>query len=209
MNPALQELLLGIGLASAFVAGLLSSRNTAPRGVHSVPVLTLACFIVIAGFSITQLAFNPALLPLLMRDAAFVHSGQAWRLLTSLLVQDGGWAGAGFNLVGLLAIGALAERLLGRLRWATIAVISVATAQSAALFWQPVGAGNSILDFGLAGAAVATSFMIRPAGRALVPALVASACFLILLLARDIHGAAATTGALVACVFRLTNREHV
>jgi membrane associated rhomboid family serine protease len=207
MNPTLRELLLGIGLASAFVAGLLSFGNAARRGPRSIPLLTLACFIVIACFSFAQLAFYPALLPLLMRDAALVHSGQVWRLLTSLLVQDGGWAGAGFNLVGLLAVGTVAERLSGRLRWAMIAVISVAAAQSAALLWQPVGAGNSILDFGLAGAVAATCFMVRPASRALVPALVASTCFLILLLARDIHGVAATTGAVVAFVFSASARK--
>jgi hypothetical protein len=67
-----------------------------------------------------------------------VENALAWRLVTSLLVQDGGWVGAGFNIAGFVVIGALAERLLGAPRWVVVAGASVAVAQAAALAWQPV-----------------------------------------------------------------------
>lgn len=203
MDSTLKDLLLGVGLSSAFVAGLLAIRATARQSPEAMPILTLACFLVIAAFSFAQLDIEPGLLPLLMRDAGRVYSGQPWRLLTSLLVQDGGWAGAAFNLVGLLAIGTVAERMLGRLRWAAVAVLSVAVAQAFALFWQPTGAGNSILNFGLAGAVCAAGLMSRPSCQLVAPAIIASVCFVLLLVGRDIHGVGAVTGALVAYAFSL------
>jgi membrane associated rhomboid family serine protease len=198
MDSTLKELLLGASLSSAFVAGMLAMPTTTGR---DLPFLTLACFLVIATFSFAQLTIEPSLLPLLMRDAERVYSGQPWRLLTSLLVQDGGWAGAAFNLVGLLAIGTVAERMFGRLRWVVVSILSVAIVQAFALFWQPTGAGNSILNFGLAGAVCATCLLSRPTRQLLVPALIASACFVLLLMERDIHGVAAVTGALVVSAF--------
>lgn len=181
MNSSLASLLSGLGLTFAVAAGAVVSGVGARRGPRPVPAATLACFVVIAACSLFQLAIEPRLLPTLMRDAALVQSGQPWRLLTSLLVQDGGWAGAAFNLVGLLAIGTVAEGMLGSLQWGIVAAISVVGAQFAALAWQPDGAGNSILDFGLAGAVCTACLATRPARRAFVPAFVALACFVVLL----------------------------
>jgi membrane associated rhomboid family serine protease len=207
MDWTLKELLLGVGLSSAFVAGVIAIRASARPGSGAAPVLTFAAFFAIAPISLAQLLFAPHLLPWLMRDATQVYSGQPWRLLTSLFVQDGGWGGAAFNLAGLLAIGAVAERLLGRLPWLAVAAISVAGAQSLGLLWQPTGAGNSILNFGLAGAVCAVCLTVRPP-QLLVPAVVATACFLLLLAARDIHGVAAVTGALATFAFSLRRRRQ-
>jgi membrane associated rhomboid family serine protease len=196
----LEELLLGIGLSSAVVAGVIASRVTAEHRCRSLPALTLTCSLVIAAFSLAQFVFAPGLLPLLMRDG--VYSGQPWRLLTSLLVQDGGWPGAAFNLAGLLAIGTVAERMLGRLQLSVAAAISVGAAQAFALLRQSPGAGNSILNFGLAGAVCVACFVDRRR-QSLVPVLCASACFVFLLARGDIHGVAATAGALAALAFSL------
>jgi hypothetical protein len=55
-----------------------------------------------------------------------------WRWLTSLLVQDGGVLGTASNLIFLGLLGAVAGQVAG-------------------VFWQPVGAGNSMAVCGLAG----------------------------------------------------------
>jgi membrane associated rhomboid family serine protease len=193
--------LLGFGLSLALVAGGMALRSCAgcARSDHRVPVLTLACVAIIAPFTFVQFTC-PELLPALMRDTALVGSGQPWRLVTSLLVQDGGYADALFNLGGLLVVGVMAERLLGCVRWALVAGLSIAAAQAVALAWQPVGAGNSILNFGLAGSICAVCFVERRARAAIVPATAAGACFAVLLYLRDIHGAAAAAGALVTVV---------
>lgn len=192
-----EELLLGVGLSSAFVAGVMARRASGQRGFARIPVLTLACSTVVAAFSFAQLIVAPDLLPLLMRESSRVASGEVWRLATSLLVQDGGWAGVMFNLVGLLGIGTVAESMLGRSRWAAVAVFSVAAAQLFALRWQPTGAGNSILNFGLAGAVCAVCMTTQPPKHALAPAVVASACFVALLATRNLHGVAGVAGIFV------------
>ena len=193
----MSEILIAIGLASAAAAGLAAVRSGGRRLLEPPPILTVACCAAIGAVSLLQLTIAPGLLTHLMRDGRSVVVSQPWRLVTSLLVQDGGWPGALFNLTGLLVLGTLAERLLGRRRWAVVASLSVGIAQVVGLAWQPIGAGNSILDFGLAGAICAAGFSgraVRPAG---IPAGVAFACFVMLLVTRDIHGAAAVTGALV------------
>jgi hypothetical protein len=57
-----------------------------------------------------------------------------WRWLTSLLVQDGGVLGTASNLIFLGLLGAAAGHVAG-------------------VFWQAVGAGNSVTVCGLAGLA--------------------------------------------------------
>ena len=194
--------LLGIGLSSAFVAGLLVLRAAHPHA-RTVPVLTLACFVVVGAVSLTQLAAFPRLLGLLMRDSYGGVVREPWRLVTSLLVQDGGWAGTFFNLLGLLAVGSVAELLFGRWRWGLVGFISFSAAQAVALAWQPVGAGNSMLNFGLGGAICVLTSFGPSAQRSSVPGVVGLLCISGLLLIRDIHGAAGAAGALTAVVLLL------
>lgn len=198
------HLLLGAGLASSWIAGIIASQARVTGRSRSTPSLTVGALFVIGAVSVAQLTIAPALLPMLMRDTALVRSGEVWRLVSSLAVQDGGWSGAAFNLAGLAAIGVVTERTFGRLHWLAIAAISVASAQLLALRWEPVGAGNSILNFGLAGGVCAAS--LAGSCRARAPAAMASACFVLLLAARDIHGVAGVTGLVVGTGERLV--EH-
>ena len=188
-------LLLGAGLASSWIAGSIATRAGGTGKSRSTPSLTLAALCVIVTISVAQLTIAPALFLMLMRHATLVRSGEVWRLASSLAVQDGGWSGAAFNLAGLAAIGVVTERTLGRRQWLAVAVISVATAQLLALRWEPVGAGNSILNFGLAGGISAAC--LAGSRRARVPAAMGSACFVLLLATRDIHGVAGVTGMVV------------
>lgn len=208
MDLTLKFLLPGVGISSAFVAGVITARTTANSRVVPIPVLTLVCFLVVSAFSLAQMVFAPDLLPLLRRDAVRVYADEPWRMVTSLLVQDGGWAGAAFNLVALLVLGTVAERILGWRRWAVTAAISVASAQLLALMWQPTGAGNSILNCGLAGAICAVALMDRRSCQAFAPTIAASVCFALLLVARDIHGVAAAAGALVTGAYSLRGQRH-
>jgi membrane associated rhomboid family serine protease len=80
------------------------------------PVLTTAVATVTAAVSTAGLVAEPVLLAL-RRDAAALSDGQLWRLLTALLVQDGGVPGTVFNLLGLVLVGVAAERRLGARAW--------------------------------------------------------------------------------------------
>ncbi|GIF64780.1 hypothetical protein Ais01nite_28150 [Asanoa ishikariensis] len=121
--------------------------------------LTLAVFAVTAAFSLSQFAF-PAVLTSLQRTPA-IRDGQVWRLVTSLLVQDGGWFGTISNLLFLLLVGALAELTVRRWLWATCYLGCGLAAEGIAVAWQPTGGGNSIAICGLAGA-LTVALLARP-----------------------------------------------
>jgi hypothetical protein len=198
--------LLAIALTSAFIAGTRTLRESAKPGpdlardARRTPWATAVLFVVIATLSVIQI-LDPALLLLLCRDASLIAAGEWWRLATSVLVQDGGVAGGSFNLLSLLLVGGVAEFLWGTRRWICIVVVGVLLAQTVARTWQPNGAGNSMINFSLAGAvciACLARCQIRPA---LVAAFLALGAAGLLCLLRDIHGAAAACGAATGLVF--------
>ena len=121
------------------------------HGAHRMPLLTLAvALLTIAGF-VLQLA-NTGALEALQRNSSAVAEGQWWRLFTTLLVQDGGWAGFLSNLAGLVLVGALAEQLISRWAWIGLYFVPALAVELIALRWQPVGGGNSVAWMALAGA---------------------------------------------------------
>jgi rhomboid protease GluP len=132
----------------------------------------------------------------LERNAALIASGEVWRLVTALVVQRGGFAGSIFNLVSLALIGSVAEHLWGTRRWVVIVVVGGILSEVVALAWQPIGAGNSVANFSLAGAVCVRCLTRRPSRTALGTACLALGSCAGLLLRRDIHGAAALIGAM-------------
>lgn len=118
-------------------------------GLRRFPALTTVVAAVTFGTAVVQ-AVVPGTLRDLQRTPAGLH-GDWWRSLTSLFVQDGGVAGTVFNLIGLLAVGAVAEQAMERWRWlAQYFGVGVAS-EFVGYAWQPVGGGNSIAVCGLAG----------------------------------------------------------
>jgi threonine/homoserine efflux transporter RhtA len=65
---------------------------------------------------------------------------------------------------------------------------------------QPVGAGNSVANFALAGSILVACLLSRPAKRVLFIALATVSVYILLIGLHDIHGVAATAGMLVALV---------
>jgi membrane associated rhomboid family serine protease len=123
---------------------------------------TITLFVVVAIPSAVGLALR-TVGDALERDADRIGDGQLWRLVTALVQQDGGVAGMLFNLVALLALGSVAERLLGPGRTIVTFFAIGVLAQLPALAWQPVGAGNSVGNFGLAGSIAVVVLRARPA----------------------------------------------
>lgn len=130
---------------------LRRSAGMIRRRLGFVPVLTATVFVVTAVPSVLGLVV-PAVEVALRRDGPAIDHGEVWRLVTALVVQDGGIAGTVFNLAGLAVVGVLAERLLSRRDW-LIAYLTAALVGELVGWggWQPVGAGNSIAVCGLAG----------------------------------------------------------
>ena len=147
----------------------------------------------------------PWLLGDLQRDWILIGRGQVWRLLTTLVVQDGGLAGAIFNLVALGAIGVAAEQVWGARRWTAIALAAGLGAQFWGIIVQPVGAGNSVAVFGLA-ASMAVLAVLRGVGIQRLVGLISLLGAAVLLVVGDIHGGAATIGAVLGLVFARTRQ---
>jgi membrane associated rhomboid family serine protease len=112
--------------------------------------MTAALFAVTAIPSLLQFAY-PALETNLRRDPALIRAGEWWRLVTSLVVQDGGVLGTVSNLGFLLVLGVLAERVIGGRRLLALYLAGAVFGQAAGMLFDTVGAGNSIALCGLAG----------------------------------------------------------
>ena len=152
-----------------------------------------AALLIVGVVSTVQLVAAPNLLSTLGRTADELARGQLWRLVTSLTVQDGGWSGAVFNLVGLAVVGVTAEAFWGPGRWWVIWLAAGVGAQFWGLVVQPSGGGNSVATFGLA-ASLATVAALYGAGAARLFGVVSLLGGLALLVARDIHGGAVVIG---------------
>jgi membrane associated rhomboid family serine protease len=162
-------------------------------GAKRFPSLTITIALVLAFCLALQVA-QPWLLTTLRRNADSVRTGEVWRLATALFFQDGWLAGGVFNIVSLVAVGAVAERRFGRRSWLLLYFGGAVIVEIIALRLQPEGAGNSIANFSLAGA------LLVEAGRlgsrtARVLGVIGFIPASLLVLRGDVHGAAILVGA--------------
>jgi membrane associated rhomboid family serine protease len=197
-------------LYGAFIAGSLHLRAAAPAAMPqqriTLPVMTILMAVAIGIPTMLQFVF-PTILTTLERDTTRFLAGDWWRIVTALFVQDGGVIGSVFNLVSLLLVGSVAERVWGRRRWLMVFFGCGVLSEIVGLAWQPVGAGNSVANFGLAASVAAWCLV---SSRLLPVRLVAAVALLAgvpLLLLRDIHGAATLFGAGMGLILVVLNHS--
>lgn len=207
------DLIYSAALNAAFAAGLFATRRSRAPAVGSgvarglnIPAATLTVFTLIAIATFFQFRF-PWMLDLLRRDSAMVELGEWWRIATALFVQDGGLAGSIFNLAALLFVGSIAEALWGSKRWLLIFFGGALLSELIALTWQPIGAGNSIGNFALAGSAAVWCIGKSRIILARILALICLLCALPLILGHDIHGAALSIGAIIGAILSRNPRQ--
>lgn len=193
-----------IVLSSAVIA---AGPAEPPRGAARRPVATWIALSVVAVPSLVQLTFAPALLGALGRDRGAIGDGQVWRLVTSIVVQDGGWAGTAFNLAALAVVGAVAERAWGWRRWLVVALCAGVGAQLWGLVVQPVGGGTSVVVFGLA-ASLAVRSLREGTGRQPLAGVVSLVAAAVLLVIGDLHGGAAAIGAVCGLLLARSTRQR-
>jgi len=198
VSTGLLAALYAVVLTTAFAASRIRPLATPVR--RRWPWATTVALLVVGIPTLAQFTVAPWLLGDLQRDWILIGRGQVWRLLTSLVVQDGGLAGAIFNLIALAAIGAAAEQVWGAKRWTAIALAAGLGAQFWGIIVQPVGAGNSVAVFGLA-ASMAVLAVLRGVGIQRLVGLISLLGAAVLLIIGDIHGGAATIGAVLGLVF--------
>jgi rhomboid protease GluP len=160
------------------------------------PLLTLVFCAVLGVCLIAQLCF-PSLLGAFERNAAQVRNGEFWRLATALFFQDGWLLGGLTNILSLFLIGSLLEQVRSRILWIAIYMLGAFVTELLALRWQPVGAGNSIATCALAGSLLPVWKWQAIGVHSKVLRIITLAIALLLLLARDVHGAAFLIGALL------------
>jgi membrane associated rhomboid family serine protease len=208
VNDIAAAVLYAVLLAAAVRAGLGIVAERRSDGDRRIPVATITALVVVGVPTLLQLIVVPSLLGYLERDQTAISDGQVWRLLTSLVVQDGGLGGSVFTLVSLAVVGVVAERVWGATRWAVVALASGVAAQLWGLVVQPVGAGNSVAVFGLA-ASVAAVTLVSGNRATRVPAAVSLLVAAALLVAGDIHGGAAAVGAALGLILASVDRRAV
>jgi membrane associated rhomboid family serine protease len=203
MNGFLSILYI-LGLFPAFAAGsmLLRDRDSFPQSTSrksNFPKVTFFLVLIIGIPSILQFFF-PTMLPTFQRDyESFLH-GDRWRIITPLFVQDGGVIGTIFNLICLALLGGVVERIWNGTIMLIIFFMGGITGEIAGFAWQPIGAGNSVGNFSLAASIAVVSLMRFPSKPVRILAVVALGANGILLWLRDIHGAAALMGAILALI---------
>lgn len=195
------SVLYAVGIYSAYLAGSLTLRTqSANVPKNRLPYATLWITLAVAIPTILQFYF-PAILQMLERDHTQFLAGDWWRIITPLFVQDGGVSGSIFNIVSLVLVGSVAEKLWGSQRWLIIFFAGGILSEIVGFAWQPIGAGNSVANFSLA-ASIAVLCLALTGPRAIrVMAILALGVGLILLLINDIHGPAMLLGVLIALIF--------
>lgn len=204
---ALQATLYVAVLAAAFASSQAGHAVEAPA-VARRPVATIAALLIVGVPSLVQLAMAPWLLARLQRDWTAIGDGQVWRLVTSLVVQDGGLVGTLFNLVSLFVIGSAAEAAWGARQWVVLALASGVGAQLWGWLVQPVGGGSSVAVFGLA-ASLAVLALCRGTTMQRLLAAISLLAATVLLLSGDIHGGAATIGGIGGALLSRTRRPAI
>lgn len=203
MTSGFLAALYGVVLTTSFVASLISPLA---RQRRQWPWATTVALLVVGIPTLAQFTVAPWLRETLQRDWNAIAHGEVWRLLTSLVVQDGGLVGTIFNLVALAAIGVAAEQVWGAKRWTVIALAAGVGGQFWGKIVEPVGAGNSLVVFGLA-ASIAVMAVRQGIGVQRLLGLISLLGAAVLLIIGDIHGGAATIGALVGLAFSSANKE--
>ncbi|WP_435277899.1 rhomboid family intramembrane serine protease [Rhodococcus yananensis] len=200
-DPRSWVLYVVLVIVTAFVAGPDPRTDRAARSWWwPPPVAAVVLWTIVAIPSLIRLVF-PHLLDVFVRVPDRVRDGQWWRVMTSMLVQDGGVAGTVGNLLVLGVVAIAAVRVWGWYRAVGLFVVGQLLWGLFTSFVEPSsGAGASGATFALA-ASVAGLWPVVGAARYL---LVASGVTLVvgigLVAWGDAHGVAVLIGMLLGAV---------
>ncbi|GAB2579696.1 rhomboid family intramembrane serine protease [Microlunatus antarcticus] len=186
------------------VYGHLRSGRAARRP-HPVAVVL---WLVVAVPSLLQLV-RPQIYAALARDPVLTGHGEWWRLLTSVLVQDGGLVGTAYNLVTLALTAPAATALWRPLRAVAVFVAGALVFNLPATFaWHDGGGGNSGATFFLATSMLGVLVVGSHARQIRTAALIVAGCGIALLVLGDAHGEAVLAGLLVGAAVAAASRAR-
>lgn len=181
-------------LGVVLVIGAVVAVATGPGGRFRPTPAGVGLWLVVAAGSLIQLVV-PGLLDALARVPELVRDGQVWRLVTSVVVQDGGVAGTVSNLVLLAVVGCAAVPAWGAARsWALFLGGAIAFDLVTTFAFPSAGAGNSAATYLLGCALLGLRLVCGRTARTVTAAVVAGAAGVLLLALRDAHGFAVLGG---------------
>lgn len=202
-------LLYSIILSCACISGVLLSKSE-KKVKLKIPRVTLIVAIILFITFIIQ-SIYPETLAQFQRDEIAIVEGEFWRVFTALFFQDGGLAGAVFNITALLFVGSIAEHYFRKLQWLILFFIGGILTGIIAIFWQPIGAGNSIANFSLAGGLLIYS-LLQQNNTVKIITIVGLVASIYLLFMKDIHGVAIFIGiylwSMRRCFIRVRPRQN-
>jgi membrane associated rhomboid family serine protease len=197
LSIALDLVVLAVGLQ---IAARLRPVN------RRFPVVALFATIVIGVPSLLQYAF-PAIGDALSRRPALELSGQWWRVVTALLAQDGGLAGAVFNLIVVAVVVTLGERAWGRWRAIILFLGPSILLNLLAVAWNASGGGSSFASDGLLLSMCALGVLTLRRPLVIACAAIALVSGIVLVAANDAHGVAMLLGAALGLLFGYSRRS--
>lgn len=183
-------------LVVALVLAMLVGRLRVPAG-GLVPRAAVWMWVVVAVPSLLQILL-PVVLEAFERDPARIRDGQWWRILTSVVVQDGGLVGTAVNLAVLAVVAPLAVQFWGAWRAVSLFVLGqVIFGLFTAFVFPSSGAGNSAATVALAASMVGVVVVAHTNWRELCLAVGVVLCGVCLFVIDDAHGLAVLTGTML------------
>ncbi|MEJ1229760.1 MAG: rhomboid family intramembrane serine protease [Galbitalea sp.] len=172
------------------------------------PIVALVLTVLIGIPSLLQFVF-PQITDALSRRPALELDGQWWRVLTAVAAQDGGLAGAIFNLVVVAVVTTLGERAWGRWRMLVLFLAPSIILNLLAVAWNAPGGGSSFASDGLLLSMCALGVLqtrVLQTRRLLfvICTAIPVAAGIVLVVANDAHGVAMLVGAVLGLLFGLS-----
>ncbi|HEY5810469.1 MAG TPA: rhomboid family intramembrane serine protease [Povalibacter sp.] len=160
---------------------------------------TLIITLTVVTFGL-QVAY-PEVLQAFRRDVTGLKAGEWWRLITPLFVQPGGTFQFLFNMMFLVVLLPMAERLYGARIWFLYFVPGV-VGQLVNYAWSPNGGGSSTAVFGVMGSILIYVLLHRKNAPRQYPvfAMLGICGAVVMCFTHDGHGPGLLTGAVLAAL---------
>jgi membrane associated rhomboid family serine protease len=198
LSIVLDLVVLAAGIAVAVRLPVINRR---------FPLVALLSVVLIGIPSLLQFAY-PVIGDALSRQPTRELSGEWWRVVTAVAAQDGGLAGAVFNLVVVAVVVTLGERAWGRWRTVVLFLGPSLVLNLLAIAWNAPGGGSSFASDGLLLGMCALGVLTVRRPVVLVCSAIALASGIVLIVANDAHGVAMVLGAVLGVGFGYPRRSR-
>lgn len=202
------SIVVALVVLGAFIASAPRMLRLSGRPIR-VPWLTIVLVLVIGIPSVAQYLGLPAIGDALRREPALtLHHGEWWRVLTSLLAQDGGLVAATFGLVVVAIAITFSTWIQGP--WLTLAIFLFCSIvlNLLAIGWGAVGGGTSFASDGTMLSVLALGLVTTRNRAVMAAAIVAIAGGVVLVVLGDAHGIAILLGAAIGAVHGILLRRR-